>query len=316
MSRATVLMVAGLIVLLTAPSHPAQASSISSFQVIFESVRDPSGARFIAVRRYVWNSIVYFLLVNPQTLESSVVVVATVTIEGHADAEKLQDTPFIRALLQYTSPPFRLHNYGAGHARHSVDGWYLTVDLDPCLKPMDREMFRQVIAPGGVERTRVPVAIAVTGRWIEHHPEDLQWLEGQIRKQHLTVIWVNHSYHHPYTPGAPLDHNFLLSPGVRFEDEVLRTERLMLEHHLIPSPFFRFPGLVASGELIERLRPLSLIPLGSDAWLAKNQAPRLGSFILVHANGNDPWGVNMLIHLLHTYPDMRLLALPTAFAND
>lgn len=301
--------------LLAASLRPAQASSISSYQVVFESVRDQSGTRFIAIRRYVWNSTVYFLLVDPQTLQSSVVVASTVSIDGPADADALRDTPFIRALLQYTSPPFRLHNYGAGHASYPVDGWYVTLDLDPCFKPMDRELFRQVIAPAGVERTRVPVAIAITGRWIERHPEDLQWLEEQIRKQHLVVTWVNHSYRHPYAPGAPLEHNFLLYPTVRFEDEVLRAEKLMLEHHLVPSPFFRFPGLIASGELIERLRPLSLIPVGTDAWLAKNQAPTPGSFILVHANGNDPWGVNMLIHLLHSYPDVKLLPLPTAFTR-
>jgi peptidoglycan/xylan/chitin deacetylase (PgdA/CDA1 family) len=126
---------------------------------------------------------------------------------------------------------------------------------------------------------------------------------------------VNHSYDHPHTPKVPLEHNFLLSPGVNFRAQVLRTEVALLEHRLVPSPFFRFPGLVANAELIDQLRALSLIPVGTDAWLAKGQRPRSGSFILVHGNGNEPAGVSRLLRFMHARPDIALLPLPTAFAD-
>ncbi len=62
----------------------------------------------------------------------------------------------------------------------------------------------------------------------------------------------------------------------------------------IPSPFFRFPGLVSDRQLIENLRDLHLIPVGSNAWLAKGESPQMGSVILVHANGNEPDGIRRL----------------------
>ncbi len=314
----TALLLVGMLALPpAAPSHAsAHAGAVTDYRVVFELVHDLSGTRFIAVRRYVLESSPHLLVVNMQTLESSVVREAAVVVEGPADLTALSETPFIRALLRHTSPPYQLQNYGAVHAGHRVDGMYLTVDMDPCPRAMDREMFWQMETLAQSLHGPVPVAIAVTGRWMERHPDELEWLKGQIESRHLAIIWVNHSYSHPYTVEAALEHNFLLSPGVNFEEEILHTERLLLEHGLVPSPFFRFPGLVANGGLVERLRPLSLIPVGSDAWLAKGEAAKQGSFILVHANGNDPEGVNRLIHLLHTQPDIRFLPLQTAFVGE
>ena len=79
-----------------------------------------------------------------------------------------------------------------------------------------------------------------------------------------------------------------------FMDEVLSPERLLLERDITPSPFFRFPGLVSDRRLIESLRDLYLIPVGSNAWLAKGESPQAGSVILVHANGNEPEGIRRL----------------------
>jgi len=296
-------------------SAPARAAThaVAGYRVVFELVRDRSGTPFLAIRRYVLNSVPHLLLVNPQTLESSVVAEAAVAAEGPADLMAVGGTPYVRALLRFTAPPYRLQNYGAVHAGDRADGMYLTVDMDPSPRAMDREMFWQMEAMATSPDRPVPVAIAVTGRWMERHPGDLEWLKEQVESHRLAIIWVNHSYSHPYTAETPLGHNFLLSPGINFEEEILHTERLLLEHGLVPSVFFRFPGLVANGRLIERLRPLSLIPVGSDAWLSKGEAPKPGSFILVHANGNDPQGVNRLIHLLHTHPTTTFLPLQTAF---
>ncbi len=40
------------------------------------------------------------------------------------------------------------------------------------------------------------------------------------------------------------------------------------------------------------LRDDHLIALGADAWLALGQRPRPGSVVLVHANGNEPFGLS------------------------
>jgi len=155
----------------------------------------------------------------------------------------------------------------------------------------------------------------MTGSWLANHRDELAWLVGQIREGKLAVTWVNHSYSHPYEPKAPLERNFLLTPGSDFEREVLATEQLLLENGLLPAPFFRFPGLVADGRLLEKLRRLALIPIGSDAWLAKGENPTSGSFILVHGNGNEPQGIKKIMPLLRKEEGIRLLPLGRAFAG-
>lgn len=92
--------------------------------------------------------------------------------------------------------------------------------------------------------------------------------------------------------------NFLLTPGIDFRAELLTLERKLLENGLTPSVFFHFPGLVGSGELLRQLHAMGLIPLGSDVWLAKGEAPRPGSIILVDGNGKEPAGVELMMSLL------------------
>jgi hypothetical protein len=43
-----------------------------------------------------------------------------------------------------------------------------------------------------------------------------------------------------------------------------------------------------------------LIPIGSDAWLAKGQPVHAGSIVLIHGNGNEPIGIEDFLRLLQT----------------
>ena len=113
------------------------------------------------------------------------------------------------------------------------------------------------------------------------------------------ITWVDHSFHHRFDPALPLAHDFLLEPGTDLEAEILRTGQVMLEHGMVPSVFFRFPGLVSSRALFDRVVAHGLVPIGSDAWLAKGQGPSGGSIVLVHGNGNEPLGVEKFLQLLH-----------------
>jgi len=159
----------------------------------------------------------------------------------------------------------------------------------------------------------------ISGSWIHNHEADLVWLKDQIAAGKLSITWVNHSFTHPYDPAAPLEKNFLLMNKAVFTHEVLSLEQLLLEQGLTPSPFFRFPGLVSDRELMEILGTLCLIPVGSNAWLAKGQSPHPGSIILVHANGNEPEGIRRLISLYEKLRDTfrrgstALLPLKDAF---
>ena len=301
------------VILFTSPV-PAAAGTITGYRSIFQPCYDGAGGLRFAIRRYERAGIPYVLLVNPQTFETTVAPIASLNaFEAPVGLAAIRATPFDRALTRYTAPPFRLQNHGAVHAALPADGMFLTVDMCPSRKPFEREFFAAVAGLSRKSGRATPVALCMTGLWLENHRDELAWLVQQVRDGRLAITWVNHSFTHPYDPRTPLARNFLLSPGVDFEREVLATEQLMLENGLTPSPFFRFPGLVADGRVLEKLRQLSLIPIGSDAWLAKGEQPRPGSFILVHGNGNEPAGIARVMPLLRD-GGLRLLPLREAFA--
>ncbi len=144
----------------------------------------------------------------------------------------------------------------------------------------------------------MPIALSITGLWMLEHPRDLAWLKEMQLKQQIYITWINHSYNHRVSRSLPLKENFLLEPGTDINFEVLGTEQAMLKNGLLPSVFFRFPGLVSDQQLIYKITDFGLIPIGSDAWLAKGQQPQSGSIVLIHGNGNEPVGVNDFIDLL------------------
>jgi hypothetical protein len=57
--------------------------------------------------------------------------------------------------------------------------------------------------------------------------------------------------------------------------------------------------LVSDKEIFKQINGFGLIPIGSDAWLGKNQWPKNGSIILLHANGNEPIGIERFFKLLN-----------------
>jgi hypothetical protein len=150
---------------------------------------------------------------------------------------------------------------------------------------------------GKIEKP-VPVGISITGVWIREHPTDFKWLDSLDRAGIISVVWINHSYNHFTQKDLPLNKNFMLADGTDVNSEVLNTEILLLRNNIVPSVFFRFPGLVSDRKIYDQVLDLGLIPVGSDAWLAKGEWPKNGSIVLIHANGNEPLGVRDFIRLL------------------
>lgn len=302
------------VTLLFAMPALAVEGKITGYRDIFQPCYDGAGELRFAIRRYEASGKPQVLLVNPRTFETAVAPISSLKVfEAPVGLAQIRATPFDRALTRYSSPPYRLQNHGAVRADLPVDGMFLTVDMCPSRRPFEKEFFTAVAGLSRQNDRATPLAIAMTGNWLENHKDELAWIVNQIKEGKLAVTWVNHSTTHPYEPKTPLERNFLLSPGVDFEREVLATEQLLLENGLTPSPFFRFPGLVADGKVLEKLRQLSLIPIGSDAWLAKGEVPKTGSFILVHGNGNEPAGIARVLPLLRD-GRIRLLPLREAFA--
>jgi hypothetical protein len=281
------------IALLMAVAELPAAGRISQYRPVFQPFYDDQGAPLAAVRQFRRADEERFFVLDPVRFEWREMAAATVLASRTASAEDWRGTPFARALARHTSPPYPLQNDGLRESDHSVTGFFLTADLCPSKKPLDRRPIEATAALPLQEP--VPIALMVSGLWIQRHEADLAWLREQGAKGRLRITWVNHSYTHRYDPAAPLERNFLLMPGTDFTDEVLSLERLLTENDLVPSPFFRFPGLVSDQRLVERLRGLNLIPVGSSAWLAKGETPQPGGVILIHANGNEPDGVRLLL---------------------
>ena len=243
------------------------------------------------------------LIVNNVTLETSVVHQKTLAdCQDVASQDTDASTNYSKALALVTSENMNaLQDAGATHELNHKNDIYLTVDLCPSHRPLDAELFQQI--QGGVKP--VPVAISISGYWLLDHVADFKLLLRLQEQGDIQITWVNHTYTHPYDPKAPLAHNFVLESGIDLNKEVFENEKLLLKWGVVPSVFFRFPGLVSDKSDVEIIRQWGLIPLGANAWLALGEKPQVGSFILVHGNGNEPFGLQLLYSDMNQDPDMK-----------
>jgi peptidoglycan/xylan/chitin deacetylase (PgdA/CDA1 family) len=164
----------------------------------------------------------------------------------------------------------------------------ITIDLCPSSKPYNKELFDYLDALSKKLGYPIPVAICPSGTWILKHSDEL----AAIKSKDLDITWVNHSYSHP------IDHDFLNNPKINFKYEVEENLKVFQNYGLKPSKYFRFPGLRANQSRLKELSSMGYIPLGANAWLAKGQKIKNGSIVLVHGNGNEPWGVEILLNYL------------------
>ncbi len=271
-----------------------RGAEIEDYDPIFWRCVNGAGAAQLATRRGRVGEETLLLLVDPETLKTQVGRAACWRCAETSDAQEA-GTRFLRAVQgagKEPDTPKALENMGLTHGQGG--GSFLTGDLCPSARPLDRSFLELV----GKEGAGAPLALSISGGWIRHHQADLDWLRQKIENGALAVSWVNHSYSHPFVKNRPDAQNFLLTPGVDMDAEILETERLMLMNGLTPSVFFRFPGLVSDASLMQRLRERHLVALGADSWLALGPSPRQGSIILVHPNGNEPVGLKIFARLL------------------
>lgn len=245
----------------------------------------------------------YFLLVNPQTLDTKIADDGfyKITPMSYQQARKyFANTPYIKALAKAESQSVTIQDAGIERGMPKETGITLTADLCPSHRPLDRRIFTDIINGFKSVESPVPIALSVSGLWMKHHQPDIAWLKQLQANHEVYITWVNHSYNHRVSKTNPLKTNFLLEPGTDINYEVLETEKAMLANGLLPSVFFRFPGLVSDQQLVYKITGFGLIPIGTDAWLAKGQQPQAGSIVLIHGNGNEPVGVNDFIKLLQS----------------
>jgi hypothetical protein len=259
------------------------------------------GKAVIALRQLISFNQTQYWVVDPQTFETAWVNQGNMTLTATTWPDLYQvfsETPYVRALkaaLNHSNP---MQDAGIIRGISTENGISLTIDLCPSHKPLDRGVILAMIDELHQEEGAVPLALSVTGLFMEKHPDDILWVLQLIEQQKIKVTWVNHTFHHFYDPRKPMSENFMLEPGISLKSELLETEQLMTGFGIVPSVFFRFPGLVSDAAIVQQVIELGLIPIGADAWLAKGQKPVKGSIVLIHANGNEPKGIYDFLQLL------------------
>lgn len=286
-----------------------QLSTITRYKAIDGYAVSLKGDTTIILRSFGENREGKLLVLNPYSLRTSVVSQSgekITKVKRSRLSEQFANTPYFKTLkvAEYTSE--KVQNAGVRRFQRRTGGVDLTIDLCPSMLPLDREFFIEMIKSLSVVQKPVPMAISVTGTWMKGHSSDFAWLLERVKAGEIDITWINHSYSHHVDKDLPLTENFLLEKGTDIEKEILRTEITMLERGVIPSPFFRFPGLVSDKEVFDKVLSFGLIPIGTDSWIAKKQYPRLGSIVLVHANGNEPLGLKRFQKLLDTQRDSIL----------
>ncbi len=297
-SATTMLILSALIAGGTGSARGAVVKNYRSFSAELYTA-DKKFSR-IALRKFRMNGTKCYLAVNPDSLQTEIAPVGRYLILKKTFTEiaaRRKDLAYFKAIRFAGQNSWRLQNAGLTHIPGDSEV-YLTADLCPSKLPMDRTPFAELARVYGSCRRPAAVAVAVSGIWIEKHPEDVKWVADLVGRGDLAVTWVNHTYNHHHKKRAPLWKNFLLDMGSNLEEEVLKNEIAMLEAGLVPSVFFRFPGLVSNKALFAGVTGYGLIPLGSDAWLGKKQWPVAGSIILIHANGQEPVGIKRFLWIL------------------
>lgn len=296
---------------------------ITNYHSIFAFGYNKHSSLRIAIRMYHLGKKPYLLLVNPYNFATEIVPFSSISLKNipqvnglnyynHYLPLEIKNTPYVKALIRYTSPPYPLQNYGITHTDHLLEGVFLTVDMCPSKKSFEKTFFQRLVIQTKQTGQVVPLGIGLSGSWAIHHQKEFAWLLQQQKLNTLQITWIDHSFHHLYYVQVPLRENFLLTPSTNITHEILDTEKLLITHGQTPSVFFRFPGLVSSKCLVLKLRQFGLIPIASNAWLAKGQSPKQGSIILVHGNGNEPKGIKLFFKMQEKNK-FHLLPLSHAF---
>ncbi len=269
------------------------------YRVIFQQCHNALNQTRLAIRRMTIDTESFLLMADPSTLATSLEHERCWTCADTNDEAQI-DTRFMRAVQMPSQPsliaaaPQSAVLMNAGLAHSMKDGSFITGDLCPSRKPLDRDFLEKLKTLG----PRTPVALAISGLWLTRHGADFQWLQEQAHTGALEITWVNHSYYHPYVPGRSAAKNFLLTPGFNVQSEILNTERLLIANGETPSIFFRFPGLISDTALMNTIRQSHLAVLGADGWLVLAPPPRRGTILLVHLNGNERAGLRLFSKLL------------------
>jgi hypothetical protein len=264
---------------------------ILNYRPIFKSCLYKSSP-WLQIREFESNGKNFGLFVHPETLSTQFDQLNSYDCQ---DIGSVEVSSRIGALLKKSvETPYPTFNDGIVESSKSAEGYFITVDLCPSENgDFEIGILDKIMQQSIKQKKPIPIGFAVTGRWLKNNQLYLKYLNQLEKSQFIKITWINHTDHHFYIPKNTYHDNFLIKSPWPIQDEVLELEKKLIEKDITPSIFFRFPGLVSNQSLMEKLKSLFLIPLGSNSWMAKKQLPKPGSIILLHGNGNESLGIEI-----------------------
>jgi hypothetical protein len=275
-------------------------SQINNYQKFFGEFHDSvSKSDFIIIRKFEAKndsvSQIKFLAVDINKLTSK--ILSDIDVDEKSLNQVLQKHPLsaYSQLMRFSSENNSGKLFNAGITNIPSDSCYfLTTDLCPSKNDFEKEFYPSLQKLTNTpDSLAFPVGIAISGYWILTNRNNLKWLIQEEKRGKISIIWINHSYTHKYYEDQPHRKNFMLHQTNNTANEILKTEQLMIKSGIVPSVFFRFPGLISDTTLYKEVSGFGLAILGSDSWIAFNQKPTKGSIVLLHGNGNEPEGIEM-----------------------
>lgn len=295
---------------LTVENHPvrlvADITARPSLHRSTPSVQLKTGSTYLCRRRAIVDGVDYALLTDVGAVPASFLV-RNDDLQTRSVESSLAETPWAKRLQWFKSEATQGRGLQAGPRESLAKSVCVTVDFCWSVRPLEAEFFRSLPTTTSQSLTLFP-----SGRWIEQHPVDMEALLKLEQDKGVEIIWGAHSWIHPKAGGFMND----LSPD-ELRADTLKLERELLAWGIVPTVYYRFPGLIHDATRLQSVIAMNLLPIDADAWVAVQASgkhpfgrpTRDGSIILLHGNGNEPQGISRFDSWRETHRDWQWRSL-------
>ncbi len=172
---------AALFAIVACAAHAGGAARVRAYRPVFQACAAPGRPPLLAIRRMEIDGVATLLTVDPTTLATRLERDQDWSCTD-TDDDQQKDTRYLRAVRASIAPPVSAVQpsgviaYG-GLTRGATPGSFITGDLCPSRRPLDRAFLNQIQAV----QSPLPVALSVSGLWLTHHRAEFQWLRDRER---------------------------------------------------------------------------------------------------------------------------------------
>lgn len=287
---------------------PLLEGAVGRGQRLQPNARLPEGHTVLVRRTFLLNGVPYCLVTDTGS-EPNSLVVSVEALRARTRAAGGARTAWSEYRAWFGEQAAAGHALRRGSAERLEQSIAVTIDLCWSLRAYEESLFQSLAEVARRQQRALYPVVFVSGRWLEQHPHEMDALLALDREPNVHIIWGLHSWIHP-KEGAFL--NGLSPEEVR--RDTLRLERGLLEWGIVPTVYYRFPGLIHDATRLNAILELDLLPIDCSTWMAwvRPQRPEpfyhpveSGSIVLLHGNGNEPRGIDAFRRWLSEHGDWR-----------